>query len=138
MEAAMDNERLGRYWLYFAGVSLIGAGLLGFVAGNPIASADPSALFQVNAVHNVVHIGTGVLALWLGMRGSSGYLANGLIGYGALYAVVAVLLIVDPKLFGLFGDAPANALDHVLHASLAIVSIGLGWMLRSARPMTAR
>ena len=134
----MDNERLGRWWLYFAGVSLVGAGLIGFVAGNPIASADPNALFQVNALHNVIHIATGALALWLGY-GTRGYsLSTGLIGYGVLYAVVAVLLIVDPKLFGLFNDAPANVLDHALHAAIAIVSLGLGWMLRGSTQAMAR
>ena len=128
----MDNERLGRWWASFAGVSLIGAGLLGFVAGNPIASASPTALFQVNAVHNIIHIATGAVALWLGL-GARGYsLSTGLIAYGALYAAVFVLLLVDPKLFGLFADAPANVFDHLLHAALAVVSIGLGWMLRSA------
>lgn len=133
----MDTERTARWWLLFAGVSLIGAGLLGFLAGNPIASADPKALFQVNAVHNVVHLVTGALALWLA-RGVSGYsLSTGLIAYGALYGVVGILLVVDPKLFGLFADAPANVLDHGLHFALAVVSIGLGWMLRSASPMTA-
>lgn len=130
----MDNERLGRYWMLFAGASLVGAGLLGFVPGNPIASSAPGALFQVNALHNVIHLATGAIALWLGATGRGAYLANGLIGYGALYAVVAVLLIVDPTLFGLFADAPANVFDHVLHAALAIVSIGLGWMLRTAAP----
>jgi hypothetical protein len=130
----MDNERIGRYWMVFAGVSLLGAGLLGFLPGNPIASSDPNALFRVNAVHNIVHLATGALALWigLGMRGRN--LATGLIGYGVLYAVVAVLLVVDPTLFGLFSDAPANAADHVLHAALAVVSIALGWMVRSASP----
>ena len=133
----MDNERLGRWWAAFAGVALVGAGLLGFIAGNPIASASPTALFQVNAIHNVIHIATGAVALWLayGARGYS--LSTGLIGYGALYAVVFVLLIVDPKLFGLFGDAPANILDHVLHGALAVVSIALGWMLRSSSPAGA-
>jgi hypothetical protein len=134
----MDNERLGRWWLAFAGVSLVGAGLLGFVAGNPIASADPNALFQVNALHNIIHIATGALALWLAF-GARGYsLSTGLIGYGALYAVVAILLVVDPTLFGLFADAPANVLDHGLHAALAIVSIGLGWMLRGSTQAMAR
>ena len=127
----MDNERIGRWWMVFAGVSLLGAGLLGFIPNNPIASADPNAIFRVNALHNVVHLATGALALWLGL-GTRGYnLANGLIGYGVLYAVVALLLIVDPTFFGLFADAPANTADHVLHAALAIVSIALGWMLRS-------
>jgi hypothetical protein len=134
----MDNERLGRWWMIFAGVSLIGAGLLGFIGGNPIASADANAIFRVNAVHNIVHIATGVLALWIGLQTRGSALSMGLIGYGVLYAVVAVLLVVDPTLFGLFSDAPTNAADHVLHAALAIVSIGLGWMLRGMTPAPAR
>jgi hypothetical protein len=135
----MDNERIGRYWMIFAGVALVGAGLLGFLPGNPIASADPNALFRVNAMHNIVHIVTGALALWIGLGTRGETLANGLIGFGALYAVVAILLLVDPTMFGLFSDAPTNAGDHVLHAALAIVSLALGWMLRTeAMPATAR
>ena len=134
----MDNERIGRSWMVFAGLSLIGAGLLGFVPGNPIASEDAKALFRVNEIHNIVHLATGALALWIGLGTRGLTLANGLIGYGVLYAVVAVLLIVDPTMFGLFADAPTNTADHVLHAALAIVSIALGWMLRSERDIAAR
>ena len=132
----METEKLGRWWMIFAGASLVGAGLLGFIPGNPIASSDPNALFRVNALHNIVHLGTGVLALWIGLGTRGVTLANGLIGYGALYAVVALLLIVDPTMFGLFSDAPANTADHVLHAGLAIVSIALGYMLRSEASRT--
>src|SRR5262245_35211419 len=131
----MDNERLARWWAAFVGFALIGAGLLGFLAGNPIASDSPSALFQVNALHNVVHLATGALALWLAFGARGDALSTGLIAYGALYAAVFVLLVVDPTLFGLFSDAPANILDHVLHGAVAVVSIGLGWMLRSASAM---
>ena len=126
----MDNEQLGRSWMTFAGVALIGAGLIGFLSGNPIASESETALFRVNAVHNVVHLLTGGLALAIGLGTRGMNLANGLIGFGVLYALVTVLLIVDPTFFGLFADAPANAADHVLHAALAIVSIALGYMLR--------
>jgi len=135
----MDNERIGRNWMVFAGIALLGAGLLGFVPGNPIASSDENALFRVNAIHNVVHLVTGALALWIGLRMRGIALANGMIGFGVLYAVVALLLIVDPTMFGVFDDAPVNAADHVLHAGLAIVSLALGWMLRSvASPSLAR
>lgn len=126
----MDNEQLGRSWMVFVGVALLGAGLIGFLSGNPIASESESALFRVNAAHNVVHLLTGSIALAIGLGTRGLQLANGLIGFGVLYALVAVLLIVDPTLFGIFADAPANAADHVLHAALAIVSIALGYMLR--------
>ena len=130
----MENERLGRYWMVFAGVALLGAGLLGFVPGNPIASDDPNALFRVNAIHNVIHLVTGALALWIGLALRGQALSNWMIAYGLLYAAVAIVLVFDPEFFGLFADAPANAADHVLHAALAIVSIGLGWMLRTEVP----
>ena len=134
----MENERTVKTWMTIAGVALLAAGLIGFLPNNPIASADPAALFRVNAAHNVVHLITGALALGigLGMRGRD--LANATIGFGVLYAVVAVLLVFDPTLFGLFSDAPANALDHVLHAALAIVSIGLGYMARERVASPAR
>jgi len=134
----MENERVGRYWMVFAGVALLGAGLLGFVPGNPIASADPNALFRVNALHNVIHLATGALALWIGLRLRGQALSNWMIAYGVLYAAVAIVLVFDPEFFGLFADAPANGADHVLHAALAIVSVGLGWMLRTEVPQTAR
>lgn len=134
----MDNERIVRYWMLFAGISLVGAGLIGFVPGNPIASSDPNSLFRVNAAHNVVHLGTGALALWIGSATRGLDLANWTIGFGALYAVVALLLIVDPTMFGIFADAPANAADHLLHAALAVVSIALGYMARERRGVVAR
>jgi hypothetical protein len=121
---------MARTWMTIAGIALLGAGLLGFVPNNPIASNDPGALFRTNAVHNVVHLITGALGLGIGLGLKGRDLANGTIGFGVLYAVVTLLLIVDPTMFGLLSDAPANAADHVLHAALAIVSIALGYMAR--------
>jgi hypothetical protein len=130
----MDNLRIARTWMIVAGVALVGAGLIGFLPGNPIASEDPGALFRVNAAHNIVHLATGLLALAIAFGTSGRTLADATTGFGVLYAVVAVLLIVDPTMFGLFADAPANAADHILHAGLAIVSIALGVMARQRVP----
>jgi hypothetical protein len=124
------NEALARYWMIIAGIALLAAGLIGFVPGNPIASSDPAALFRVNAAHNLVHIVTGLLALGIafGTRGRD--LGNATMGFGVLYAIVAVLLLVDPTMFGIFSDAPVNVADHVLHVALAVVSLALGYMAR--------
>ena len=135
----MDNLGIAKTWMAIAGIALLGAGFIGFVPGNPIASEDPSALFRVNAAHNLVHIATGLLALAIAFGTTGRTLADGTIGFGVLYAVVTVLLIVDPSMFGVFQDAPANAADHVLHAGLAAISIALGLMARQRVPSeTAR
>lgn len=132
-----NNERLARYWMIVAGIVLLGAGAIGFVNGNPIASSDPNALFRVNAVHNGVHLVTGLIALAIGVGLRGLDLANGTIGFGVLYAIVAVLLVVDPTMFGLLSDAPVNAADHVLHFALAVVSLALGYMARQRLPAEA-
>src|SRR5687768_2260716 len=123
-----NNEQLGKYWMIFVGVALLSAGLLVFVAGDPVASHVPSAIFRVNAAHNIIHLLTGGLALAIGLGTRGVNLANGLIGFGVLYAVVALVLLVDPTLFGVFADAPGNAGDMILHVALAVVSLALGYM----------
>ena len=131
-----DNLRIARTWMIVAGLALIAGGLIGFIPGNPIASDSPDALLRVNAIHNVVHIATGALALLIAFGTHGETLANGTIGFGVLYAIVTVLLVVDPTLFGLFADAPTNTADHVLHAVLAIVSIAVGYMARQRTSAT--
>ena len=132
----MDNARLTQTWMLVVGIALIGAGIIGFIP-NPIASDDPAALFQVNAVHNVVHLATGALALVIGLALRGAALALATLGFGLLYAAVGIILVIDPTLFGLLSSAPANGLDHVLHAAVAIVSIGLGLMARDRTPSLA-
>jgi hypothetical protein len=126
----MRNDSLAQSWITIAGVALIAAGLLGFI-DNPIVGSRSDALFQTGTVHNLVHVVTGLLALWIGFGLKGEMQANGVIGFGILYAVVFVVLLVSGNLFGLF-QYPANAGDHVLHGALAVVSLAVGWMARNA------
>jgi uncharacterized membrane protein HdeD (DUF308 family) len=121
----MDNARLARWWLQFAGVVLILVGILGFFA-NPLVG--PDGLVATDNAHNIVHVLTGLLALGLafGMRSDPG---TACLLFGGLYAAVFVVTLVSPSLFGIF-SVPVNAIDHVIHIGLAVVSIAIGWMAR--------
>ena len=124
----MATGSLPRTWALIAGAVLILVGVLGFFA-NPIVGSAPGALVATDTLHNIVHIGTGVLALAIAsMKGDA--LVNGLFGFGILYAVVFVLVLISPNLLGLF-SVPANAYDHVIHAALAAVTLGVAYMARS-------
>lgn len=131
----MSDSNLPRTFATVLGVVLVAVGLLGFIP-NPIASNQPGAIFPVNAIHNIVHLLTGAVALGIafGMRDRLQQ-ANALIGFGVAYALVLVLTLVSPTLFGLFGDAPVNVADHVLHLALAGASIAVGYMARNDRAM---
>ena len=118
------DDGIAKAWMIAVGVALLGAGLLGFV-DNPIASEREDALFHVDAVHNVVHIATGLIALAIGAFLHGRDLARGAIAFGAAYALVLVATLISPELFGIF-SMPVNAADHGLHAVLAVGSVAVG------------
>jgi hypothetical protein len=88
-----------------------------------------------DSLHNIVHIGTGLLALWVAFGTSGMALANGVIGFGVLYVVIFLAVLLSPTLFGLFA-VPANVVLHVIHAALALVSLAVGYMARGSMAAT--
>ncbi|MDQ6858396.1 MAG: DUF4383 domain-containing protein [Chloroflexota bacterium] len=126
--------RLAQLWALIAGVTLVLVGILGFVP-NPIVGAQAGALAPTDTLHNIVHLGTGLLALYIS-RQTGMALVNGVIGFGVLYVVIFVAVVASPNLFGLF-SIPANIVLHVIHIALAVVSLGVGFMARNEAPALA-
>jgi hypothetical protein len=123
-------------WATLSGIVLAAAGVLGFLNTSIAGTAD-SALLRVDTIHNVVHIVTGLIALYIafGLKGEAQ--VNGLIGFGALYAVIFLAVLLSPTLFGIFSVA-ANPAIHVIHAAVAVVSLAIGYMARGGSTVAAR
>ncbi len=137
----MDNNGMVRSVAAILGVALVGAGLLGFI-DNPIVGPGPNengtdVLFAANSVHNIVHLVTGALALYIAFGLTGARQANGLLGFGVLYVVIFVAVLFSPTLLGLFDPIPANMPLHLLHAALAVVGIGVGYMARGSTTSVA-
>lgn len=123
------------------GVVLVLVGLLGFIS-NPIVgdaggSSGGDPLFVTGTVHNIVHLATGLLALYIAFMLKGDQQNMAIIGFGILYIVVLVLTLVDGDLFGILAY-PVNTLDHLLHAALGVLSIGVGYMGRGSLSMSTR
>ena len=125
----MRDNSVAKGWMTLAGAVLVLVGLLGFIP-NPIVGTENS-LLTTDVVHNIVHLGTGALALYIafGLRGDAQ--ASATLGFGVLYVVILVAVILSPTLFGLF-QTPANAVLHLIHAALAVVSLAVGYMARNS------
>ena len=123
------SDNLVRSWAILAGVVLILTGLLGFIQ-NPIAYSS-NAILIVDNVHNIVHLLTGALALGIAFGTKGEQQVNAMLGFGILYVGIFVVNLLSPNLFGLF-SVPANTPIHVIHAAVAVVSLGVGYMARSA------
>lgn len=132
----MRTTNLAMGWMTLAGIVLIAVGLLGFVS-NPLVGSASGALVPTDGIHNLVHLLTGLLALYIafGLKGETQ--VNGVIGFGILYVVIFLAVVVSPTLFGIF-SVSANVVLHVIHAALAVVSLAVGYMARGTMSAAVR
>ena len=131
----MRTANIAQAWMALVGLVLVAAGLIGFL-NTPLAGSSADALLQTDTVHNVVHVLTGLLALGIafGLRGEQQ--VNAVIGFGVLYVIIFVAVLLSPTLFGLF-SVSANAPIHVIHAAVAVVTLAVGLMARGGATQTA-
>jgi hypothetical protein len=100
------------------GAVLAIVGVLGFVMGDNVFG------FQVNALHNVIHLVTGGALLWAAMKGAAEMSLVGKV-FGVIYALVTVVgFTMGGDIFGLM---MVNTADNVLHAALAILLLYVGF-----------
>jgi hypothetical protein len=132
----VSQMNTAKTWSALVGIVLIAAGLLGFLNTSVVGSAE-DALVRTDNIHNVVHLLTGLIALFIafGLRGEQQ--ANAVIGFGILYTIMFVAVLVSPTLFGIF-SVPSNAAVHLIHVAVAVVSLAVGFLARGrASAMTA-
>ncbi len=104
---------------WILGLALVLIGLLGFVTSSPLLG-----LFEVDTVHNVVHLLSGTIALWAASSGHA-HSRMYLIIFGLVYGIVTVLGYVSGSIIGLF---TVNMADNYLHLAVttACLVVGLG------------
>lgn len=132
----MNSNSTVMGWATLAGIVLVGAGLLGFLNTSIVGEAD-NALVRTGTVHNIVHLLTGLVALYIAFGLTGEQQVNAVLGFGVLYVIILVAVLASPNLFGLF-SVPASAAVHVIHAAVAVVSLAVGYMARGATSAMAR
>ncbi len=104
------------------GATFILVGVLGFIP-NPIVS--PNGIFVVNAMHNMVHLLTGIAFLFGSVLGRP---RNTTLGLGAYYVLVVILGFYT-KGDMLLGVIHINAADRWLHVALALFILAAGLIM---------
>ena len=108
------------------GAIYILAGIVGFILESPLFG-----LFEVSALHNIVHIGLGALLLYASTSTRTAIMANR--GVGGLLVVLGILGFFVPEGFGL---VPLGGNDIWLHLASGAVLLA-GGFLSEAAPQTA-
>ena len=141
--AAADRDRgadggktLAQIFCLVVGAVLVAVGILGFFyttefglpeSLNPGSKDELLGLFDINGWHNVVHLATG--ALLLAASPSAPLARTVAIGFGLVYALVAVLGWIDGD--DVIGLIPTNDEDNVLHTALAATGLLAGLASRT-------
>ncbi|HSE57042.1 MAG TPA: DUF4383 domain-containing protein [Candidatus Paceibacterota bacterium] len=113
----MNTQKLAKL---FGWVFLI-IGVLGFVPGIT-GNGHLLGIFEVDSLHNIIHLLSGVLALWLGKSesGAKTYFKV----FGVVYALVTVLGFLSGTVLGLIS---VNLADNVLHLVIAAIALWAGF-----------
>jgi hypothetical protein len=121
---------LNRMVAMIVGGVLLLVGLIGF-ANDPVLG-----IFEVDAVHNVIHILTGAVLLAAAFINNGMYARTVNITLGVVYLLVALLGWVTPAFMGSIFQY--NMADNWLHLLLGVVLTGVGFASRRdvTRPAT--
>ncbi len=130
---------LPKLYAIVVGVVLIVLGLLGFV-DNPLVgdvTATSHPIFVTGAAHNLIHLVTGALAIYVAFGLETEQQDLAVTGLGLTYVAIILLTLINGTLFGVLAY-PVNLPDQVLHLAIAVTSIGIGLMARSQGGLAAR
>jgi hypothetical protein len=127
------------------GIGFLLVGIVGFVA--------PAVLgMHLSPAHNVVHLLTGAVSLYLGLKGSPGAARSFCIAFGAVYLLLGVAGFVaggdgapgvpgphDARLLKLIpGTLEFGTMDHIVHILLGAIYLIGGLMTKPVRAATSR
>jgi uncharacterized protein DUF4383 len=114
------------------GIVLIGAGLLGFLAPGLMG-------MHLTAAHNLVHLVSGALALYFGLKGTVAGARTFCIAFGALYGLLGLVGFVaggaDHTLTLIPGQLVLGTMDHLVHLIVGAVFMVVAFAERRAAVM---
>jgi hypothetical protein len=135
-----DRRRTPAQWYcLLAGASLLLAGILGFFVdssfdtGDGLQGGDLLSIFEVNGIHNLVHIASGLLLLAASPKRASAKTVA--IAFGVVYGIVTIIGLIDGE--DVLGLIPVNSADNVLHIALSALGLIAGFMSRGSDDVPA-
>jgi hypothetical protein len=126
-----DRRTPAQWYCLLAGLSLLLAGIFGFISDASFDTGDGVQgdlflAFEVNAIHNLIHVASGVVLLAASPRRASARVVA--LGFGLVYGLVAVIGLIDGE--DVLGLIPVNAADHLLHVALSALGVISGLISR--------
>lgn len=105
------------------GVVFLLVGLLGFVAGDSMSNLT---FAHLSPVHNVIHLLSGAVALYLGLKGSLSAARTFCLVFGAVYLLLGVVGYFAGGAHAPSAGIPGPASDHMMRVLPGSLELGSG------------
>ena len=114
------------------GVVFLLIGVLGFVMPGLLGA-------HLSLAHNIIHLVSGAIALWLGLKGTPSGAKTFCIVFGAVYLLLGIcgylLGTGDDRMLTLIPDQLMfGTMDHLIHIAFGVIFLIGGFMTRTAAP----
>ena len=111
------------------GVVFLLVGILGFVMPNLLGA-------HLSLAHNIIHLVSGAISLWLGLKGTPSGAKNFCIVFGAVYLLLGIAGFVlgtgpDRMLTVIPGQLMFGTMDHIIHVVLGAIYLIGGFSTRT-------
>jgi Domain of unknown function (DUF4383) len=126
----MESRSPAQVFALAIGATLVVAGIAGFFYNASFGTGDGTdrdallGILDVNGWHNVVHVLTGAIGLFV--AGAYDGARTYALGFGAIYLVVALLGFVAGDGDEILNLIPVNTEDNVLHLLIGFAGVGAG------------
>jgi hypothetical protein len=126
-----DRRTPAQWYCLLAGLALLLAGAFGFISDSSFDTGDGVQGdlflgFEVNAIHNLIHVASGLLLLAASPKRASARAVA--LAFGLVYGLVAIIGLIDGE--DVLGLIPVNSADNLLHIALAALGIVTGLISR--------
>ena len=121
-----------RLYAKVVGVTVI---LIG-VAGLALGDKSLLGVLNIDLAEDGIHLLTGGLLAYAGFAARSLRVVRAIVGgIGIVYLIVGIVAFSQPMLFGLIPSGYETVLDNLIHLTLGVLGIFVGFVLKERREL---
>jgi hypothetical protein len=127
---ARPEQTLARVYATVTGASVVLIGIIGLLLGNE----SLFGVLNIDLAEDAIHLLSGGVLLAVGLLAQQERVVRSVVGgIGVIYLAVGLLAFAAPRMFGLIPHGYETVLDNLIHLTLGVLGIVIGFVLPSRR-----
>jgi hypothetical protein len=127
--AARREQTLARVYATVTGASVILIGIVGLLLGEQ----SLFGVLNIDLAEDAIHLLSGGALLAAGLLAQERVVRSVVGAIGVVYLAVGLLAFAAPRMFGLIPHGYETVLDNLIHLTLGVLGIVIGFVLPSRR-----